>query len=186
MKTTAIIFLAVLSLCASCELHDKQNDPSPVTPPTPPSEQSEIPAALKGQWMYGNFSMTEFWAYDGSYQGNAFQTSVAFNFIPGGNFEMYFAASSTYYYCTTQAFTFKKGSVKFNDDHSFIIYPSEGRYRGYYSCASSSNIDRPFQPSELKPDTLYWSFENDSYGKEYLVIRNEINDGPSYFRPVKW
>ncbi len=183
MKKFLLMLVVVATMLTSCDwFKKKKNDPLPAVPP---GEKSEIPEALKGKWMYGNFSMTEFWN-QGTYLGNAFETSVCFNFIPGGNYEFYLAASSTYYYCTTQAYTFKKGTVKFNDDHSFIVYPTEGRFRGYYSCTSGSNFDRAARPDELPADTLYWSFENDSYGKEHLVIRNNIGDYPSYFRPVEW
>lgn len=33
--------------------------------------------------------MTEFWGYDGSYQGNAFELSIAFNFMENGQYEMF-------------------------------------------------------------------------------------------------
>jgi hypothetical protein len=182
MNPYLIFTMLALALFPSClEQGNAKDDPTPTSP------QSEIPTKLAGKWLWGTFSMTDFWRYDGRYQGNAFQTSVAFNFIKGGQCEFYYAASTTYYSCTTQAFTFKKGTVKFNDDHSFFFYPTEGNFRGFYGCAPGSNFNRKATASELTPETYYYSFEPDSYGKEHLVIRFSKNDTQgSYFKPATW
>jgi hypothetical protein len=81
-----------------------------------------------GQWLHGNFSMTEYWAYDGSYVGNAFEQSIAFDFNADGSYEQYYAAQTNDWGCSTQAFSYSKGTVVFTDS-SFTVYPTEGNFR---------------------------------------------------------
>jgi hypothetical protein len=150
---------------------------------------AEMPANIPGQWMYGNFSMTEFWTQDGSYSGNAVEVAVAFDFKANGQAELYIISGGTSYACRTEAFEYKKGTVQFNQDNSFTFYPTEGRVRGFYKgCAPSyQNYDKALEPGQLQPQTFYFSFEKDGNGKEQLLIRFEKNSpNVSYFRRVQW
>jgi hypothetical protein len=57
--------------------------------------RTNVPAGLQGNWMYGNFSMTEYWNQNpGDYLGNAFQFAIAFKFNANGTYEHYFTSSS--------------------------------------------------------------------------------------------
>lgn len=174
----SILFYLVISilLFSSCKVDE-------------PSPRSEVPDNMEGQWLYGDYSMTEFWDYDGSYSGNAFELALAFDFKKNGHFEFYFVTGGTSFGCRTEAFVFKKGTVQFNDNHSFTIYPTEGNSRGFYKgCAPSyQNYNRKIEKNDLKPEIYYYSFEPDSNGKEQLVIRFEQDDVyGSYFRPKQW
>ncbi|SDK97317.1 hypothetical protein SAMN05421823_10432 [Catalinimonas alkaloidigena] len=178
LKTWSLLGVVALGLMLSSCIED---DPAPQTP------RSEVPAKMQGQWMYGTFSMTDFWKYDGSYVGNAFELAVAFDFKKNGEIEMYFMSSSAYYNCRTQAFTYEKGTVEFHDNNSFTMHPTEGSYRGFYTCSPSQNFNRKAKPDELKASTYYYTFETDEYGKEHLVIRFSPDDEDgSYFRPMQW
>ncbi|MEO6167853.1 MAG: hypothetical protein ABIO46_13135 [Chitinophagales bacterium] len=74
-KTIACLMLAVTFL--SCKTKEE----------TVPVPDGYVTAEAKGQWLYGTFSMTYFWGYDGSYIGNAFELSVAFNFMENGEYD---------------------------------------------------------------------------------------------------
>src|SRR4051812_13587248 len=107
-----LFYLLIPVFLLSCKKQDKEE----MTP------RSEVPDEMVGQWLYGNFSMSDFWRYDGSYVGNAFELAVAFNFTQDGHYEFYFASTARDYACQTQAFTYSKGTVVFNDDNSFTVY----------------------------------------------------------------
>jgi len=110
---------------------------------------------------------------------------VAFNFSENGEAEFFLIIKTHTGYCNTEAFTYQKGRVKFNDaDQSFTIYPDKGNYRGFYSCAAGSNFDRAAKPEELKAATYYWTMEKDASGQEWMVVRfsQDRTSAGSYFK----
>lgn len=152
---------------------------------------NNIPEELEGKWLNGTFSMSNWWTYDGKkYLGNPYSRSVAFNFSKKGESEFYLIIkTNTNGYCTTEGFTYQKGKVNFSsEDHSFTFQPVSGSYRGFYSCAPSSNFDRPARPEELKPTKYYWSMESDSNGQKWLVIRftADQSSAGSFFKKSDW
>jgi hypothetical protein len=184
------LFTALLLLLAgglwSCEILERDKTPEPTPAPGP---VSKIPSGVAGKWLYGNFSMGDFWKYDGTYVGNAFELGLAFVFGPGGACEFYLATGGTSFNCRTEAFVYKKGTVQFDDNGSFTFHPTEGSARGFYKgCASSyKNYDKKYTPQDLKPETYYYALEKDSNGKEQLLIRFKPTDAsPTTFRPATW
>ncbi|RAJ95758.1 hypothetical protein LX87_03506 [Larkinella arboricola] len=148
-----------------------------------------VPTETAGKWMYGSFAMSEFWSYDGTYQGNPFELAVMFDFKTDGTYEKYFVATTRDYSgCKTEAFTFEKGSVDFNEaDGSFTTTPTEGHYRGFYSCFPKQNVNRKMDRSELKPQTYYYETTTASNGQPNLVVRfNKTDTNVSTFRPTSW
>ena len=145
---------------------------------------------LTGKWLNGTFSMSNWWSYDGKkYIGNPYTRSVAFSFTETGEAEFFMAIKTHTGYCSTEGFTYQKGKVKFDDTaQSFTLYPDEGNYRGFYSCAAGSNFDRPAKPEELKAATYYWSMEKDESGHQWLVIRfsPDRSAAGSYFKQTSW
>jgi hypothetical protein len=180
MKTKHLLLLFCLVFFASCTIDDESDKPS-----TP---KKDVPAEYAKSWLYGTFSMSEFWSHSGEYLGNAFELSVAFKFTPDGNFEKYFVAQSRNYSCVTQAFTFAKGTVVFDEAaKTFTIYPTEGRYRGFDNCIDKNNLERPFKSEELKSETYYYDMITDEYGKTYFTTKFKATDEyASHFREVNW
>jgi hypothetical protein len=171
------ILMVVLFSCKKTHMGD---------PSTTPPDGSTTPAAAVGDWLYGTFSMTEFWAYDGSYLGNAFELSVAFTFNADGSYEEFFISQANNYGCSTQALSYYKGYVTFTDS-SFTTHPVQGEYKGFYSCLPSSNFDRDALESELEVQTYYYTFETDSNGKKWMVVRfNPDDEYPTYFAAENW
>lgn len=154
------------------------------------SRSGKIPTELTGKWLNGTFSMSNWWSYDGKkYIGNPYSRSVAFNFLSTGETEFFLVIKTHTGYCSTEAFTYHKGVVQFNEaNHSFTVTPQKGNYRGFYSCAAGSNFDRPAKPEELKPTTYYWSFEKDENNQQWLVIRfsPDKSSAGSYFKQTTW
>lgn len=178
LKITAIAVI----LFTSCKKDEVENPPQnpPVNPVT------TVPQAAAGQWLHGTFAMSNFWAYDGTYMGNPFSQSVAFDFKSNGTYEMYYTGETNTGSCITDAFSYYQGTVEFTDS-SFTTHPVQGRFRGYYTCSPSSNFDRPADSSELNDQTYYYHFETDVNNVEWMVVGFTPNDlYPSYFKKTSW
>ena len=84
--------------------------------------RTNVPASLQGNWMYGNFSMTEYWNQNpGDYLGNALQFAIAFKFNANGDYEQYFTSSSVTGGVTTYQQSLTKGTVEINEANQSII-----------------------------------------------------------------
>lgn len=152
---------------------------------------ASVPAELEGKWLNGTFSMSNWWTYDGKqYLGNPYTRSVAFTFSKTGESEFFMVIkTNTNGYCTTEGFTYQKGTVTFDEtNHSFTFKPKSGNYRGFYGCAASSNFDRAAKPEELKTATYYWNIEKDTNGQRWLVVRfkPDMSTAGSYFKQTEW
>jgi hypothetical protein len=178
-----LFLIAITLFAAGCDKDEESSAPAGavVTPPA-----GNVNPEAVGKWLHGTFSMSSFWGYDGSYQGTPFSQSVAFYFMPDGNYEMYYTGQTNYYGCTMDAFSFFRGWVSFTDS-SFTIHPTQGNYRGYYACSPSSNFDRAATPAELLVKTYYYEFETDTNGKKWMLVRFDPADQfPSYFAATFW
>ncbi len=80
-KVLTAALLLISLLLPACE-EGKKDNPAP-------GPRSDVPGPLVGRWMAGNFSMGEFWDYDGTYSGNAFDLGIAFDFKRNGDCEFY-------------------------------------------------------------------------------------------------
>lgn len=90
-----ILSAAVLSiaLLGSCQKEKKTNGTSAAACPENP--RTTISAAIQGGWMYGFFSMTEYWSQNpADYIGNGFELAIAFKFNADGSYEQYFTSST--------------------------------------------------------------------------------------------
>ncbi|CCH54729.1 hypothetical protein BN8_03929 [Fibrisoma limi BUZ 3] len=177
MKTILLALLSVAVLTTSCK---KGTDVIP---------GGHVDTKAVGKWMYGSFAMGDFWSYDGAYQGKPFELAVVFDFKENGTYEKYFVASTRDYIgCRTESFSYEKGSVDFNEtDGSFTTPPAEGKYRGFYSCIPSKNINRKMERSELKSQTYYYELKTGSNRQPNLVVRFNPGDvNTSTFLPTSW
>lgn len=176
--------LLAVVLATSCEKDDADEILVKDTP------RSETPDALVGKWLNGTFAMSNWWTYDGkNYVGNPYSRSTAFNFSKNGDAEFFLVIKTHTGTCSTEGFTYMKGTVKFdNTNQSFTFYPQRGNYRGFYSCSSGSNFDRTATRDELTPSVYYWTKETDTNGQQWLVIRFSADPGTagSYFKITNW
>ncbi|GAB3903346.1 hypothetical protein GCM10028803_31630 [Larkinella knui] len=165
-----LVLLLISTAITSCS---KDND-------SEPGPGGFVPKNMAGKWLHGNFAMANFWGYDGSYQGNPFEQSVAFDFKSSGHFEMYYIGVANDYGCRTESLSSFKGKVDFDEAaKTFTITPSEGTYRGFYSCASNRNFNRKATSEELKKQqkTFKYSFTEDG---KWLMIEG------SSFKTTTW
>ncbi|GAB3506919.1 hypothetical protein GCM10027341_40760 [Spirosoma knui] len=161
MKTLFMALFGLMMVSAACKKNETAGiDPVENSPADSPSSGGKIPAELVGKWSYGTFSPTNFWNYNGTYAGNAYEQALVFEFHADGTYEEYVINSTTSYNCRTEAYTYFKGKVTVNAaNQSFVITPTSGRYRGFYACAPKSNIDRAAKSNELKQEQMNYQVE---------------------------
>jgi hypothetical protein len=187
MKSIFMFSLCIATLITvACSKSKGDNDI--LIPDTP---RSEVPDELTGKWLNGTFSMSNWWSYDGkNYVGNPYSRSTAFTFLKNGEAEFFQVIKTFNGTCATEGFSYFKGTVKFNTaDHSLTFYPQKGNFRGFYSCAGSSNFNRAAKKEELNPITVYWTRETDTNNQVWMVtsFRADAPDSEkTYFKSSNW
>ena len=117
--------------------------------------KTEVPTELQGNWMYGHFSMTEYWSQNPSeYIGNAFQFAIAFKFNSNGTYEQYFTSSSVTAGVSTYQQSVTKGTVVIDAVNKTIItYPGKAHYKRTRS--GQTLEERDLAKNELSNPTTY-------------------------------
>jgi len=139
------------------------------------SPRTETPVELHGSWMYGNFSMTEYWSqYPGDYLGNALEFAIAFKFEADGHYTQYFTSKSYMAGVTTYHQSVSKGTATFDAaSHRFKTYPITAHYKR--TANGKVAEDRDLAKSELSGVTSYsYTTGNESGGTPaiYLTLQN--------------
>ncbi|WP_128548338.1 hypothetical protein [Larkinella soli] len=174
MKKVLLSLLALVCLTAACKKDADTIDPA---------IQSKTPEEAVGKWMYGTFSMSNFWTYDGKYGGKPYEQALVLDFKANGTYEQYIINAVTSYNCKTEAFTYMKGKVKFDEEAgTFTLTPTEGNYRGFYSCYPSQNFKRDARKDELRQETFY--YETD--GGRGVHISTGGNQKGYYLKGTDW
>jgi hypothetical protein len=126
------IFLFSLALSVfTTAFSQKKNAKTAVTKIATSNSKTSLPAALNGGWMYGNFSMTEYWSQNPSeYLGNALEFAIAFKFTAEGKYEQYFTAKSVQLGVTTFQQSVTKGTVEIDSVAKTIkTFPIASHYK---------------------------------------------------------
>ena len=122
------VVIASFALFAACQ---KEKKAATTTVACPENPRTNVSAALQGNWMYGNFSMTEYWNQNpNEYLGNALQFAIAFKFNADGTFEQYFTSSSVSAGITTYQQSITKGTVVLDEASKTIkTYACSAHYK---------------------------------------------------------
>ena len=123
--SAAIISAATLGSC------QKNTTGVPATTACAENPRTPVTAALQGNWMYGNFSMTEYWSQNpGDYLGNALQFAIAFKFNADGTYEQYFTSSGVTAGVSTYQQSVTKGTVVLQEaSHTIKTYACSAHYK---------------------------------------------------------
>ena len=190
MKRHLLALLTLTFLFVACKKSDtaviNPTDGVPIgtDPATNPPVTGKVPAELVGKWSYGLFSPTTFWDYTGQYSGNAYEQALVFDFHADGTYDEYVINSTTAYNCRTEAYTYFKGQINVNEaNHSFVITPTSGTYRGFYSCAPKSNINRAAKVSELLQERMNYQVEG---GKTAIKLPDAENPQGVRLKAIVW
>jgi hypothetical protein len=126
--STVITCMALLGACQKDKAKKSTIDNTIACPENP---RTSVSANLQGNWMYGNFSMTEYWSTNPStYLGNALQFAIAFKFNANGTYEQYFTSSSVSSGVTTYQQSVTKGTVVVDETNKTIkTYACSARYK---------------------------------------------------------
>src|SRR5215210_2386387 len=88
-KIFFFMIVAVIFATTACE---KSVDDTLAPPDSP---RTDVPGELATNWMYGYFSLTEYWSQNpATYMGNGLEYAFAFTFNADGTYTKYFTANS--------------------------------------------------------------------------------------------
>ena len=149
MKKLTLLFTALIAVATiSCSK-------SSSNPRNPDSPQTTVPTELRGNWMYGNFSMTEYWSQDPEdYLGNGLEFAFAFTFNADGSYTQYFTSGSVTTGIVTYQQSVTKGTVEVNETSKTIItHPTKAHYKR----TSNRQVveERDLDDGELNGATTY-------------------------------
>lgn len=116
---------------------------------------SIVPAEVQGAWMYGNFSLTEYWTTSPStYLGNALTFAIAFKFNADGTYQHYFTSSVNNYGTSTYHQSITKGKFSVDETAKIItLLPSASHYKR--TNMSRTEEDRDMRKDELSKGNVY-------------------------------
>ncbi len=121
----------------------------------PENPRTAVATSLQGNWMYGNFSMTEYWNQNpGDYLGNAIQFAIAFKFNADGTYEQYFTSSTVNLGITTYNQSVTKGTVVLDEAAKTIqTYSCTAHYKRTKN--GQTMEERDLAKNEITPLTTY-------------------------------
>jgi hypothetical protein len=144
MKKTLLFLLTIVIASSAFTACEKTNEA--IDPGVP---QSVIPDAMVGTWQLGSFSLTTFWGYDGSYQGNAGTYSLAYKLTKDGHAEQYLYIVQNSYGLSTKLLGYRKGRVSYDETtKSLEFFATEGNYRMF---TNSGKTQKDYGQNDLYP-----------------------------------
>jgi hypothetical protein len=166
--------MATLATLA-CKKDEAEND-------IPGGPATEVPAELQGNWMYGHFSMTDYWSQNPSdYIGNAFEFAIAFKFYQNGAYEQYFTSSSVTSGVRTYQQSVTKGTVVLNATNKTITtHPGKAHYKR--TSNGQTVEERDLAKNELSgPTTYQYSTGVETSGTKAIYLTMQGTNGPLTF-----
>lgn len=175
------ISLAALIVCLSyaftaCSKSGKVDGNYGNNPRTP------VPDDLVGYWLAGSTSIGNFWGYDGSYQGAAYELANGYMLYKDGKARQYFYYTNTSYYCRTQVLGYKEGTVEVDvNNKTFKFYAASGNYRSYYTCGSNSGDANNGKTQTYGSDELYPAKKSEYSNVEFRQENGKISSWHIHF-----
>lgn len=174
MKQLFLLLAFSIIFLPGCKKDKDDNIPSNLP-------RTNVPTQLQGSWMYGNFSMTEYWSRDPStYLGNGFEVAIAFKFFADGTYEQYFTSSSVTLGVKTYHQSFSKGTVEVNlANSSFVTHCSGAHYKRTQN--GKTVEDRDLAKSELNGSTTYTFSNTTENGTKAMLLTLQGSANPLKF-----
>lgn len=133
---------------------------------------SEVPGVLSGNWMYGFFSMTEYWSQNpADYIGNAFEMAIAFRFNANGTFDQYFTSKTVTGAVATYHQSLTKGTVVVNEaDATITTYAKSAHYKQTKN--GTTTEDRDLAENEITKITKYtYELRTENNGTRAIYLK---------------
>ncbi|MGC4100747.1 hypothetical protein [Ferruginibacter sp.] len=149
------IFLSAAIVCAALLGACQKSKTTKASATACSNPSAPVSAALQGNWMYGNFSMTEYWTQNpADYLGNALQFAIAFKFNADGTYEQYFTSSSVTLGVVTYQQSVSKGTVVIDETNKTVkTYCCTSRYKRTKN--GHVEEERDLNPSEITTLSTY-------------------------------
>src|SRR3954447_19355553 len=88
----SVLLLVIVAVIAATSCKKEASNPNEPIPSNSP--HTDVPSTIRGNWMMGSFSMTEYWDQNpADYLGNALEIAIAFSFNEDGTYTQYFSSS---------------------------------------------------------------------------------------------
>lgn len=134
--------------------------------------KTEVPSTLQGKWMYGYFSMTEYWSQNPSeYIGNGFEMAMAFTFNSNGTYEQYFTSRTATGGVSTYHQSFTRGTVEINTvDKTITTHAATAHYKQTKNGQTMENRD--LSKNEIT-QTIVYTYEtgNEPNGTPAIYLK---------------
>lgn len=134
----AILLIGTLSL-AACKKDDALSGDGDGISNTP---RTAVPAELTGMWYSGTIGLINFYNPSTGQWANGRGMGQFYVFNADGTFEFGWQANLNNYGCSTIGMRYLRGTVVV-EGNTLTLYDNTGRAKGEYTCAPSSNFDRP-------------------------------------------
>ena len=169
MKKIFLFLISASFVMTACS--QKKNPISAVGKTTAVKSKAVVPGLLQGSWMYGNFSMTEFWSQNPSeFLGNALEFAIAFKFTADGKYEQYFTAKSVQLGVTTYQQSVTKGTIEIDTVAKTIrTYPATSHYKR--TRGSKVEQEQDMAKSELSVTSYSYTTGNEPNGTQALYLK---------------
>lgn len=166
-KLILTITVLVSSLAMSCEV-EKINAEYGRGPKT------EVPMSIQGNWMFGQFSMTEYWSQNpATYMGNALQLAIAFKFNDNGTYEQFFTSGSNNGNNQTYQQSVTKGTIEV--DASAKTITTHAHSAQYRRTVDGKIVeDRRLNENEVTKDITYkYTLDTEANGTRVINLTIE-------------
>ena len=133
--------------------------------------KTEVPMSIQGSWMFGQFSMTEYWSQDpASYAGNALQLAIAFKFNDNGTYEQYFTSGTTSSTGQTYQQSVTKGTLEVNASaRTITTHAHSSKYRRTVN--GKIVEDREMGQNEITKDNTYkYTLDTEANGTRVINL----------------
>lgn len=176
-KMFLLVLMVNLLMLGSCTKNDKGN-PNNIPSDLP---RTDVPATIQGTWMYGSFSMTEYWSQDPSeYIGNGFTMAIAFKFLNNGTYEQYFTSSSVVAGVTTFHQAVTKGTLVIDPVlHTIVTHPATSHYKRTRN--RQVEEDRDMRKDEINSVKYFYQAGVEPNGTSALYLALNANENPLTF-----
>ncbi len=150
-KPILLLILAFALFQGACSKEKTSRE----TNPYGDGPKTAVPAAFQANWMYGQFSMTEYWSQNpAGYIGNAFEMAIAFRFHANGTCEQYFTSRTVSGGVSTYHQSLSKGTVEINEAAKTITtHAHTAHYK--QTRDGQTREDRDLDASEITATTSY-------------------------------
>jgi len=169
-----LLGVAILSATVACT--KSKSEPDILNGP-----RTEVPSELTGNWMYGFFSMTEYWSQNpGDYLGNGLEFAFAFTFNADGTYTQYFTSSSVTSGVVTYQQSVSEGTVEVDPVSKTInTHP----FKAHYKKTTNGQVEeeRNLNKDELSHNSYTYTTGVEESGTDALYLHLDDTDEPLTF-----